>query len=187
MHFYIYLWSRSHDGVGSAQPPSVSRRRRYNAYSSADRIYTARRCSHSYIIVTRYPSYMNQCEHDARGLTLERIVAFISANAAKSGTPSTGGRNHACWLIIRVNPRSRRSRIRSKSINVGYPPSYCDLHLLQKVISVFPKIIKSLRVTPWPGGYMDPSFHTVKKSNWDNAASFLVKKKKESSQGVHSA
>lgn len=41
MRFYIYLWSRSRDGVGSAQPlypPSVSRRR-YSVYSPADRIH----------------------------------------------------------------------------------------------------------------------------------------------------
>jgi len=78
MRFYIYLWSRSRDGVGSVQPPSVSRRR-CSIYSPVDRIYCEMVYGRSYTIVTCYLSYMNQCEHDGgnRGLPLERVTAFM--------------------------------------------------------------------------------------------------------------
>lgn len=120
MRFYIYLWSRSRDGanVGSVQPPSVSRRR-YSVYSPVDRIHCEVVYGRSYTIVTCYPSYTNQCEHDGgnRGLPLERIAAFISANMAKSDTPSASGRNHACWLIrLFVNPRCSMPDIFSRIV-----------------------------------------------------------------------
>jgi len=85
------------------------------------------------------------------------IYDKISRNAAKyPGTPFAGGRNHACWLIIRVNPRSLRLHL--KSINVE---SFLSLHFFfQKAISVFSKVIKSSRAIPFTHRWLhDFSFY----------------------------